>query len=81
MKINIYDHFICLVRQINSRHAFLSRFIGTKGKEKLSYNKVNEAKLWITVTTGLCCALEIILYFVYNRMVKNLNYNTRHKSY
>ena len=58
--------------QINSRHNFLEGFLGTKPKEDISYAKANEVNLWITVTTCICCVLEIILYFVYNRMVNNL---------
>ena len=55
--------------KINSRHQFLSRFIGTKEKENLSYSRASEVNLWITLITILCCVLEIILCFVYNRMV------------
>ena len=55
--------------QINSRHNFLERFLGTKPEEDISYARANEANLWITLTTSLCCFLEIVLYFVYNRMV------------
>ena len=63
-----------LVRQINSRHAFLIRFTGTKEKENQSHTNANEFNLWITLTTILCCVLEIILYFVYNRLVTFSNY-------
>ena len=55
--------------QIKSRHGFLARFIGTKEEENLSHARANEVNLWFTLTTILCCILEIILYFVYNRMV------------
>ena len=55
--------------KVNSRQHFLSRFIGTKEKENLSYSRASEVNLWITLTTILCCVLEIILYFVYNRLV------------
>ena len=58
--------------QINSRHKFLDGFLGTKPEEDKSYAKANEVNLWITVTTCLCCVLEIVLYFVYNRMVNKL---------
>ena len=61
---------IFLVIQINSRHNFLVGFLGTKPEEDISYAKASEVNLWITVTTCICCVLEIILYFVYNRMVK-----------
>ena len=56
--------------QINSRHGFLARFIGTKEEENQSHARANEVNLWFTLTTILCCVLEIILYFVYNRMVR-----------
>ena len=58
--------------QINSRHNFLARLIGTKDKENFSYSKATEVKLWVTVMTCVCCMLEIALYFVYNRMVNNV---------
>ena len=61
--------------KINSRHQFLSKFIGTKEKENLSYSRASEVNLWITLTTILCCVLEIILYFVYNRLVTFSNNN------
>ena len=57
------------VSQINARHNFLGRFIGTKEKEDISYSKASEVNLWVTVTTCVCCMLEIALYFFYNRMV------------
>ena len=50
-------------------------FLGTKPKEDISYAKANEVNLWITVTTCICCVLEIILYFVFNRMVNNNYYH------
>ena len=55
--------------QINTRHNFLDRFIGTKEQEDISYSKATEVNLWVTVTTCVCCMLEIALYFFYNRMV------------
>ena len=64
------------VIQINSRHKFLEGFLGTKPEEDISHVMANEVNLWITVNTCMCCVLEIILYFVYNRMVneqKNVN--------
>ena len=64
-----------LAFQINTRHHFLTRFVGTKGKEDKSYFNVNNDNLWITLTTCLCCILEIVLYLVYNRMVIFDNYN------
>ena len=57
--------------QINSRHKFLSGFLGTKPEEDISYTKAKEVNLWFTLTTCVCCVLEIVLYFVYNRMVNN----------
>ena len=59
--------------QINTRHNFLTRFIGTKPQEDISFIKANEVNLWVTVTTCVCCILEIGLYFAYNRVVNNLN--------
>ena len=59
-----------LVSQINTRHNFLARFIGTKEQEDISYSKASEVNLWVTVTTCVCCILEMALYFAYNRMVR-----------
>ena len=58
--------------QINARHNFLDRFIGTKEKEDISFSKAMEVNLWVTVMTCVCCMLEIALYFIYNRMVSNV---------
>ena len=55
--------------QINARHNFLVRFIGTQDKENHSYSLANEVNLWVTVMTCVCCILEIALYFLYNRKV------------
>ena len=60
------------VSQINVRHNFLVRFIGTKEKEDISYNQATEVNLWVTVMTCVCCLLEIALYFAYNRLVNNV---------
>ena len=57
--------------QINARHNFLARFIGTQDKENLSYSKATEVNLWVTLMTCVCCMLEIGLYFLYNRKVNN----------
>ena len=57
------------VSQINDRHVFLARFIGTQEREDISYNKANKVNQWATLTTCLCCILEIALYFAYNEMV------------
>ena len=62
------DNFF-LVNQVNTRHHFLSRFIGTKVKEDQSFLRANNVNLWLTITTCLCGILEIVLYLVYNRMV------------
>ena len=59
------------MRQINARHHFLVRFIGPQHRENISYNQAAEVQLWVTVTTCICCVLEIGLYFVYNRKVNN----------
>ena len=57
------------MNQINIRHHFLSRFIGTKDKENQSFHRANNVNLWLTITTCICPILEIVLYLVYNRMV------------
>ena len=57
------------VSQINTRHNFLDRFIGTKEEEDISYSNASKVNLRVTVTTCVCCMLEIALYFFYNRKV------------
>ena len=47
--------------QINSRHIFLDSFLGTKPEEDISHARANEVNLWITLTTSLCCVLEIVI--------------------
>ena len=59
--------------QINSRHNFLDSFLGAKPEEDISHARANEVNMWITLTTSLCCVLEIVIYFIYNRMVNNTN--------
>ena len=44
-------------------------FLGTKPEEDISHTRANEVNLWITMTMSLCCILEIVLYYIYNRMV------------
>ena len=58
--------------QINARHVFLARFVGTQVREDISYNEANKLNLWVTLTTCLCSILEIGLYFAYNEMVKTI---------
>ena len=58
-----------LVIQINSRHNFLDSFLGAKPEEDISHARANVVNLWITLTTSICCVLEIVLYFVYSRKV------------
>ena len=60
------------VSQINTRHEFLARFVGTQEKEDISYNEANKLNLWVTLTTCLCCILEMGLYSAYNKWVKKM---------
>ena len=69
------------VGQINARHNFLARFIGTFPKEDVSYSKANEVQLAVTVTTCTCCILEIGLYFFYNRLVNNKQANVYNSNF
>ena len=63
------QHFIS-VYNINTRHEFLSRFIGTKKEEDDSMEAA--IKLVIAFTTCLIgfSVLEISFYFIYNRFVR-----------
>ncbi len=71
LKINpIFLLIFVSVSQINVRHSFLDTFIGTQEKEDISFSQAYEVNLWVTVTTVVCCMLEIAIYFGYNRMVK-----------
>ena len=60
------------VRQINAKHVFLARFIGTQENEDISYIEANKLNLVATLTTCLCSILEIGLYFAYNKLVKTM---------
>ena len=70
-KIIEFLNFGFSVSQINARHAFLARFIGTQSREDISYNEATNINLWVTFTTCLCCLMEIGLYFAYNEMVNS----------
>ena len=59
--------------KINSRHNFLDSFLGAKPEEDTSHAIANEVKLWATLIISICCILEIVLYFIYNRRVNNTN--------
>ena len=53
----------------------MDRFLGAnKPEEDISHASANEVNLWITMTTSVCCVLEIVLYFFYNRMVNKTVY-------
>ena len=67
------------MNQINARHSFLDRFIGTLEKEDISFSQAYDVNLWVTATTVVCCMLEIAIYFAYNRVVKKEEKNiSRH---
>ena len=55
--------------QIIKRHTFLTRLIGTKSEENLSYEKTVEVLKATTVTMIVLCILEPATYFIYNSKV------------
>ena len=75
-----YINIEIVVSQVNARHVFLARFIGTQDRENISYNEANKVNLWVTLTTCLCCILEMGLYFAYNEWV-NTKFEYHEKTY
>ena len=55
--------------QIIKRHTFLTRLIGTKPEENLSYENTIEVLKVTTVVMILLCILEPATYFLYNSKV------------
>ena len=60
------------VYNINARHAFLTRLIGTKPEEDTSLEAVNHLATVVTVTTIVAWGLEVAFYFIYNRFVSTI---------
>ena len=54
---------------INRRHEFLTRLIGTKPEEDISFEAVNYLVTLATVSTSVAFLLEVLFYFIYNRRV------------
>ena len=66
-----------LASNINRRHEFLTRLIGTKPEEDRSFEAVNYLVTLATVSTSVALLLEVIFYFIYNRRVsksKDISY-------
>merc|ERR1712187_314227 len=56
------------VTSIRSRHHFLQKLTGkTKPEEESSYEIANKLALTLPLSSLALCALEAVLYFVYNR--------------
>ena len=53
---------------INRRHEFLTRLIGTKPEDR-SFEAVNYLVTISTVSTSVAFLLEVLFYFIYNRRV------------
>ena len=60
------------VYNINTRHAFLTRLIGTKSEEDTSLEAVNHLATVVTVTAVVAWGLELAFYFIYNRFVSKI---------
>ena len=61
---------------IRSRHHFLQKLTGkTKPEEESSYEIANKLALALPLCSLALCALEAVLYFVYNRQVIGVNIN------
>ena len=67
------------VKQINNRHSFLTKLIGTKEEEDYSYEMANYLQVLITTCFFVFSFMEMAMFYVYNLKV---NYETRFiKSY
>ena len=60
-------HYIA--HNINKRHQFLTRLVGTKPEENKSLEAVNYLVSVVTATIGAASLLEVVFYFIYNRFV------------
>merc|ERR1712061_250692 len=56
------------VYNIHIRHHFLKSFIGTKAEEDISMDNGIKVALGFTASVLFCFILEVMFYFLYNRM-------------
>ena len=54
------------------RHQFLGRLIPVRPEECTSYNTAVCLSILLSAATLICSALEVILFKVYNRKVKDI---------
>ena len=65
------DNLRCSVHNVNTRHQFLTKLIGTKPEEDRSVAAVNQLVTAVIVTTVAVSLLEAGFYFLYNRIVSD----------
>ena len=67
----LYHYYLDI--KIKMRHSFLEQTFGTKPEEDLSHKNSNTLMISATVCMFAFCILEIVFYYLYNRMVSQLS--------
>ena len=61
-----------LVLQINERHEFLTKLIGSKEEEDRSYRNADKVMKATSTCMIVFSLLEVVIYYVYNYQVSNV---------
>ena len=56
--------------KIKQRHALLTRTIGTKAEEEISFTHSHNLVISATASMVALCSLETAFYYLYNRKVR-----------
>ena len=62
--------------QIRSRHAILNLVSVTKTEEDQSFDNINTLLITSTSVMIISCAMEVLMYFLYNNKVYSTNINS-----
>ena len=65
------DNLRYSVHNVNTRHQFLAKLIGTKPEEDKSVAAVNQLATAVSTSTVAVSLLELGFYFLYNRIVSD----------
>ena len=71
------DNLRYSVHNVNTRHQFLAKLIGTKPEEDRSVAAVNQLATAVSVSTVAVSLLELGFYFLYNRIVSDKTCNVQ----
>ena len=69
----VYRPVFYIVLQINERHEFLTKLIGSKEEEDRSYRNADAVMKATTTCMIVFSFLEVVIYYVYNYQVSNVN--------